>query len=110
MTPERSEELQDTLAQMRRVSTAFYVGARSLGCHPFIEFTGLINEYILICQYALDQGIDFTAAHEHSGVALPLLTFHVEYIAEKFACIFGPSFRAREDTVRIFQREVWDRR
>ena len=45
---------------MQAASDAFYRSAVSIGNHPFIEFAGLMNEYITACRAAHTEGIDFT--------------------------------------------------
>lgn len=48
------------LLGMRRTADAFYQQAVVIGNHPFIEFSGLLNEYIKLCEWAHADGIDFT--------------------------------------------------
>lgn len=102
MTTERSIELQQAVDRMRLVSNRFYVGAQEVGFHAFLELTGFINAYIQSCQVSLLNGIDFATCNEHSGRALPLETHQVEYIAEKFKCLFGPAFRENPELLEIF--------
>jgi hypothetical protein len=78
------------LKQMRLASDVFYLHATRIGCHPFIEFTGLLNEYIKICEVAQDKDIDFTQSNAHTGRALPIEKHHVAYLGEKLGCIYGP--------------------
>lgn len=77
------------LDQMKQASSAFYMMATRIGNHPFIEFTGLMNEYIKACQQAHDDGIDFSECNAHSGVELPLKDYHLRYLQEKLECIYG---------------------
>lgn len=89
------EELQEMILRMKVASSAFYRDAVWSGCHPFIEFTGLINEYIKLCQAALAQGIDFTETSIHGGgQPLPMLPHHRNYLREKLECIYGTSLAA----------------
>ncbi len=90
------EELKTMLGAMRLASSAFYRDAVRIGCHPFIEFTGLMNEYIALCEAALAKGIDFTetTAHGSGAVVLPMRSFHREYLNEKLQCIYGHSLAA----------------
>jgi hypothetical protein len=83
-----SEERIAMLTAMKRASDQFYQEARSIGCHPFIEFTGLMNEYIKACQRAHENGIDFTQCSTHSGQDLPMAPYQVDYVNEKLECIF----------------------
>lgn len=76
------------LERMQQASNAFYGAAVQIGCHPFIEFTGLLNEYIQICVRAQEQNIDFTQCNTHSGVNLPMRHYEVDYVNQKLECIF----------------------
>ena len=65
-------EREQALRAMRASAEAFYRTAVQIGVHPFIEFAGLMNEYLLACAQAHAQGIDFSECNRHSGQALPL--------------------------------------
>lgn len=91
--PTSKADLDKMVEAMNAVSDKFYAGAVHTRCHPFIEFCGLMKEYISVCQGAAAQDIDFSQASQHTGVALPIKTFHANYIGEKLGCIYGPSFR-----------------
>lgn len=93
MTPERAAELLEVIRQMQAVSRGFYAQAVRVGNHAFIEFTGLMNEYINICEGSLAKGIDFTECTIHgSGQSLHIESFQRKYLAEKLTCIFETSF------------------
>jgi hypothetical protein len=77
------------LKAMHSASSAFYTLAVRAGNHAFIEFTGLMNEYINLCQQAHEQGIDFTMLNVHTGQHLPFQAHHFNYLAEKLECIYG---------------------
>ena len=77
------------LVQMRHASSEFYAAATRIGNHPFIEFTGLMNEYIKACENAHGTGIDFSECNVHSGRTLPLEPYMSRYINEKLECIFS---------------------
>jgi hypothetical protein len=79
------------LEQMQAASDAFYRSAISIGNHPFIEFAGLMNEYITACRSAHKEGIDFTDCNKHNGQVLPLRPTMSDYINEKLECIFSGS-------------------
>lgn len=83
-----AEEREVMLEQMRIASSHFYQAAIRIGNHPFIEFTGLMNEYIGACRNAHAAGIDFTDCNTHTGSDLPLQVFQINYINEKLECIF----------------------
>ena len=94
MTYTKAELLQ-MISQMQGASNAFYLYATRIGCHPFIEFTGLMNEYIGMCQNALVQGQDFTETSIHgSGQPLPMKEHNRQYLTEKLECIYGYSLEA----------------
>jgi hypothetical protein len=88
-------ELDEMLRAMRKASSAFYSDARRIGCHPFIEFTGLMNEYIQLCEAARARGQDFTETSIHGGgQPLPMQEHHRQYLNEKLECIYGTSLDA----------------
>lgn len=82
------EQRAEMIAKMRAVSKGFYAAAVSIGNHPFIEFTGLINEYITCCELANAHGVDFTECNTHGSKELPMAQHHINYINEKLECIF----------------------
>ena len=89
-TPEEREEM---LRKMKAASNIFYGLATQTGCHTFIEFTGLMNEFIQICEKAHAQDIDFPFANAHTGQALPMEPYNLAYLGEKLTCIYGPALR-----------------
>lgn len=48
-----------------------------------------MGEYIKICQQTLNRGIDFTTCNVHLGQSLVIEDYNIQYLAEKFSCIFG---------------------
>ncbi len=83
------EGRQETLRRMRAASTAFYYAAIHTGCHAFIEYTGLMNEYINLCAEAEKAGIDWIHANVHGDTKLPFAAHHIYYLSEKLECIYG---------------------
>ncbi len=81
-------ERENAIAKMHVASSAFYRAAIQIGNHPFIEFTGLMNEYIKACEDAHKAGIDFSECNTHGETDLPLASFRIAYINEKLECIF----------------------
>lgn len=79
------------LGQMTVTCNRYYQEAVASHCHPWIEFCGLQSEYIQLCRRAHAQGLDFTQANTHSGIALPMQDYNAQYIAEKLNCIYGPA-------------------
>ena len=92
-------EQAEALASMRAMSANFYAGAVRIGNHPFIEFCGLMNEYIKACEIAHKEGIDFSECSAHSGQTLPMKSYMIDYVNEKLNCIFAGrvSFRSATD-------------
>lgn len=82
------EQREEALARMQQLSDAFYRVATSIGVHPFIEFAGLMNEYIKCAREAHDSGIDFSACNTHCSQDLPMYPHSINYINEKLECIF----------------------
>ncbi len=85
------DELAAMVTAMEQASSAFYAAACQIGNHPFIEFTGLMNEYIKICQDNAKNGQDFTLASIHAGQVLEIQPHQKDYLLEKLECIFGTS-------------------
>jgi hypothetical protein len=83
-----ADERRIMLEQMELASAQFYRTATRLGNHPFIEFAGLMNEYIKACGAAHARGVDFTQCNKHSSRHLPMEPFQVDYVNEKLECIF----------------------
>ena len=91
-----SQERAAAIRAMHETSQAFYASAVRIGNHPFIEFCGLMNEYIKACELAHEKGIDFSNCSGHSGQPLPMRPYMVDYVNEKLGCIFtGNKVRAK---------------
>lgn len=80
---------QEILRKMSNAAREFYCAAASAGCHAFIEFTGLMNEFIKVCQEAEEQKIDWLHANVHGSIKLPFQPHHIAYLNEKLECIYG---------------------
>lgn len=86
--PQTPEEI---LEAMKAASNNYYREAIATNCHTFIEFTGLINEYIKICERNLKQrGVDFTKTSIHcpGEPTLQIEDWELKYINDKLGCIF----------------------
>jgi hypothetical protein len=99
-------EMRETIKRMRQLNETFYwamfqqdMGGR---CHAFVEFAGLQAKFIDMCEAALNQGIEFPLANQHSGQPWPLDVHHAEYLGEKFACIYGFAIGSRPELRRVF--------
>lgn len=99
-------QLREMIEKMNKLAEAAYWASIHAGCHAFIEFNGLINEYIKLCTEAIDLDIDFTQADIHTGGSLPMMSCHASYLGEKFECIFGTTFRANPEMWKIFCARV----
>ncbi|MGB7709278.1 MAG: hypothetical protein WBL95_07015 [Microcoleus sp.] len=84
MTPSESLKL------MQEASDKFYLASANTKCHAFIEFTGLMNEYIKVCSefQKANPDDDFRSVNAHSGLPLKLKPYHIHYIKEKLYCIY----------------------
>jgi hypothetical protein len=76
---------QSDLIAMRAASHAFYCAATKIGVHPFIEFTGLMNEWIK----AAERQPERLHGSIHNGEHVRLEDYELRYIREKLKCIFG---------------------
>jgi hypothetical protein len=77
------DERERMLARMMEIKDSFYAAAQRVGHHQFIEFAGFMAEYIKICARMHRDGVDF------GTVELAPKHYEMEYVAEKFDCIFG---------------------
>jgi len=92
-------ERENMLRRMRGAKDLFYMLAREIGVHQFLEFAGLIGEYIIICEAAHREGIDFATDGK-----LPMRAHHAAYLAEKMDCIYGHAFAVDPELRRVFVR------
>lgn len=105
------EELQRLVKDMGGVAESTYwlffhagMGSR---CHAFLEFNGLISQYVKIAQRAAAAGIDFTQANVHNQTPLPVEIHDLEYLAEKIRCIFGPLIDANPEARELFKKKLF---
>lgn len=89
LTQQRVDELNQLEQDMYLVASWFYNKAVHLQNHTFIEFCGLMTEYIKICDNTLKSGLDYTQCSIHTGQALVMEPYHLNYLNEKLECIFG---------------------
>ena len=80
---------EESLLAMQGIVNAFYRAAVFTNCHAFLEFAGIMEEFLKVCRHNLERGIDFRDCHEHSGIELHLEPWHLNYINQKLRCIFG---------------------
>ncbi len=109
MTHDKPEELvppekrQQMLEQMDKLVETFYWQAFKIGCHPFLEFCGVMSEYLTVVKQAQKAGIDFTNMTAHSGFPLPIHPFNAKYLGEKLGCIYGPALQQPENRRAFLQ-------
>jgi hypothetical protein len=95
-------EREALLDRMQALSDSFYSGATSIGVHAYIEFCGLMNEFVTICRSSDEMGIDFTMANTHNNKPLVMASHHGAYLGEKLGCIYGPTLRSDPAVRRAF--------
>jgi hypothetical protein len=91
------EQRETMLKEMNQLIEAFYWRAFNIGCHPFIEFCGVMGEWLKVAEKAHKEGIDFTNTTAHSGFPLPIQPYHAQYLGEKIGCIYGPALQQPEN-------------
>jgi hypothetical protein len=91
------DERADLLVYMRHAKDVFYAAAQRIGHHQFLEFAGLMNEYVIICEATHEAGRDFT-----TGAPLAMAPHHAQYLAEKLDCIYGNAFARDPELRRVF--------
>ena len=103
-----SPEREKMISEAQKVSDAFYQAARNTGFHAFLEFCGLMNEFLVVCREAQKNRQDFTQANTHTGQSLPFEPHNAAYIAEKLNCIYGPTLLANHAARAEFIRMLFD--
>jgi len=95
-----TEERAALIKAMTHAKDVFYGLAVKAGHHQFLEFAGLMHEYIKLCTEAHEAGQDF--------YSLPMQEHHAEYIAEKLECIYGSAIKHSIDLTRAFLARFFD--
>jgi hypothetical protein len=85
------------LALMQFTSENFYREAQQCEKHQFLEFNGLLIEYIKLLREMHNAQQDFI-----TNEVLPMKPHNAEYIAEKLSCIYGDTFLAQENVRNAF--------
>jgi hypothetical protein len=96
-TEYRESERAEMLVRMREARDLFYALAVHVGHHQFVEFAGMIGEYIAICEATHRAGRDFA-----TGAPLEMRGHHAHYLAEKMDCIYGDAFARSPDLRGLF--------
>jgi hypothetical protein len=105
VSPQTPEEM---LVAMKAASANYYRNATATNCHTFIKFTGLINEYIKICERNLQQRrVDFTKTSVDSidETRLHIEDWELDYINEKLRCIFPELLLIKVESIEIAARD-----
>ncbi len=98
---------QNTINEMQRISNQFYADACRLGFHNYIEFCGLHNEFIKMCQETMDSGEDFVETNIHSeNKGLTAYSYNGDYLAEKLSCVFGSTFENNKNFKNAFMKKL----
>ncbi|MEG4842478.1 hypothetical protein [Microcoleus sp. B9-D4] len=98
--PDSPQTPEEILEAMKAAANNYYYEAIATNCHTFIEFTGLINEYIKICERNFKQrGVDFTKTSVHfpGEPKLDIEGWELDYINDKLRCIF-PDLKLVKET------------
>ncbi len=103
------KERDGQLAAMSLLADAFYWGAFRINCHPFLEFCGLMVKYIDVARRTSEAGIDFNETSKHTGEGMVVEDHDVQYLAEKFDCIFGATLADRRKREIFFRAMGWDK-
>ncbi len=101
------EERAEMIRKMQRIVDVFYPLASAAGCHAFIEFTGLMTEFVKVCADAHARGQQFPFANTHSGEAMPFKPYHLKYLGEKLNCIYGPALLTDATNRQAFIDELF---
>jgi hypothetical protein len=93
MTSEREAELHEMLKAMQNTNEEFYLRARAIGFHEYLEVAGILTEISKIARRAYAEKKDFVAD------GLELDETSAAYIGEKIGCIFHRALY--EDSQRL---------
>lgn len=99
MTHERSDKDRKlALDRMAEICESFYLAAVATDVHAFIEFTGLLGEFLNLCKDAEQSGCrTWMGANVHGGENLPMRPYRLGYLREKLSCIYGGALFQTED-------------
>jgi hypothetical protein len=89
MTPEES------LKRMRLAADNFYYHVAASESQAFIEITGLLWEYIKVCEQNFSRGIDFREPNGLPGQRMQLQPHELAYFEQKINCIFQGCFEVK---------------
>lgn len=95
----KAETPQEKLDRAHDVAQAFYALGIQTGIHSMIEWCGVMTEYVKMLKYAYDtHGIPPDEVDKHSGTAVDLPIYMVEYFCEKLGCQLIPFIKGDYET------------
>lgn len=104
--PYSIEDLLKICRKMDAVVEKIYPMMTSCEVHPFVEFNGLMREYVVICRILARSGVAFPFASNHGTMAVEVPDYTIEYMAEKLGCIFAPMIRGNPRAKDILVRAL----
>lgn len=101
-------DLALSIAKLRTTKDIFYDLAVRTGLHPFVEFAGLMSVYSNLIEMNAKKMTDDELPYNY-GVIREAEDHKIEYIAEKFDCIFGQLFEGKTNQDIFMKAMGWGR-
>ena len=105
MNDEQRAENQNSLDRMEQASAVFYRMAQDTKKHQFLEFNGLLAEYIKLLKVLHTEDKDIVESDN-----LPMKDYNAAYLAEKLDCIYGATFLEKPEIRDAFIAALFDGR
>ena len=87
----------EALNRAWNLSRVFYPLGVQTGIHSMIEWCGVMGEYVKMLRHAYEtQGVDPERVDQHSGVAVQVPEYMIEYFCEKLGCQIKPFIRSHK--------------
>lgn len=104
------DNLTAARGQMYKVIDRFHDSAIAISppIHPFVEFTGLMHEFLAMCDQTIQKDRDFSRATNHGRQALDISMENAACLGKKFAHIFGSTFQCSPLACAIFLTTAFD--
>lgn len=94
-SPSRPGTPDDALKRSNDLASSYYALAVQTGIHSMIEWCGVMSEHVKMLRTAYkEHGIEPDRVDQHSGTAVPVPDYMVEYMCEKLGCQLKPFIRA----------------
>ena len=90
------------------VKDSFYAGARKVEIHQFLEFAGMISVWIDMVATSSEQ-LSSDQFKYNWGTIAHVKEHQIEYLAEKFDCIFGELFRDEKMRSIFIKAMGWEK-